>query len=333
MHRSGTSALAGMLTKVGVAGPTRPWTPNQFNEKGYFESRVICQMMDAFLASAHSSWDDWRRLDLRALPRERLAAATSEFAAAVGEEFGDAPLFVLKDPRNARAVALWFDVLREAGAEPYAIIPIRDPHEVALSLGKRDHMPGDKAALVWIRHMLDAERFTRGIPRAFVAFDALLGEPVGTLDRVAELLRIEWPVSPRAAEEALKSFVDQRLVHHRAGDAGANGVAGPSRWYRPLLELLSDAMRSKSQTADTAKLDALEKAFYDETAPFAHYFGAVESAIRQQNRTIRELRQTLHDTRRALDAATAAMETPAGGGSPSESAEEAHDKKPASARG
>lgn len=38
MHRSGTSALAGALAKLGAGLPARLMSENQYNPKGYFET-------------------------------------------------------------------------------------------------------------------------------------------------------------------------------------------------------------------------------------------------------------------------------------------------------
>ncbi|MCP5043045.1 MAG: sulfotransferase family protein, partial [bacterium] len=42
MHRSGTSALAGVLHRPGAELPATPLPPNENNPDGYAESRVIC---------------------------------------------------------------------------------------------------------------------------------------------------------------------------------------------------------------------------------------------------------------------------------------------------
>ncbi len=312
MHRSGTSALAGMLTKIGVAGPSRPMAANEYNAKGYFESFVVCETMDRLLALAGSAWDDWRPLDLQAIPTDKLAAAKAELAAVARDEFGAAPCFVLKDPRNARAVPLWLDILRDMQVEPYAIISVRSPQAVALSLARRDRMPGDKAALLWIRHVLDAERFTRGMPRAFVAFDELVGTPVAALDRLARIVGLEWPVPPRDAADALRSFVEKRLVHHAPEEAAPAGAAASARWYEPLTTLLAPSILPEPQALDTAALDALAERFADETAPFAHYFGAAESALRGKDGTIGQLQQQLHRSQWALGAIAASEARPGG---------------------
>ena len=48
MHRSGTSALTGVLERLGAGGPENKLPPNEFNVKGYGESRVFMRLHDRF---------------------------------------------------------------------------------------------------------------------------------------------------------------------------------------------------------------------------------------------------------------------------------------------
>ena len=60
MHRSGTSAVAGTLTKLGGAAPKHLLTADSGNPRGYFESVAFMEFHDELLASAGSCWHDWR---------------------------------------------------------------------------------------------------------------------------------------------------------------------------------------------------------------------------------------------------------------------------------
>jgi hypothetical protein len=60
MHRSGTSALTGTLAKLGASLPKDLMPANESNPRGYWESLGLVKLHDELLASAGSSWDDWR---------------------------------------------------------------------------------------------------------------------------------------------------------------------------------------------------------------------------------------------------------------------------------
>ena len=66
-------------------------------------------------------------------------------------------------------------------------------------------MPEAKALLLWLRCFLDAERDTRGFPRSFVSYDALMSDWRAVVDRMAGDLGITWPIpsdhiAPQAAD-------------------------------------------------------------------------------------------------------------------------------------
>ena len=63
MHRSGTSAAAGILVKLGGAQPKTLMPAEGGNERGYFESQALMTFHDELLASAGSSWTDWRQFN------------------------------------------------------------------------------------------------------------------------------------------------------------------------------------------------------------------------------------------------------------------------------
>ncbi|TIT27889.1 MAG: hypothetical protein E5W78_17830, partial [Mesorhizobium sp.] len=64
------------------------------------------------LAEAGSRWDDWRAFDLSDLSKARARLYRAEIARLIDEEYGNAPLLVLKEPRISRFVPLYADVLK-----------------------------------------------------------------------------------------------------------------------------------------------------------------------------------------------------------------------------
>jgi len=65
---------------------------------------------------------------------------------------------VIKDPRICRLVPLWTSVLERIGVEAVFLIAFRNPIEVAESLKVRDGFHPAKSLLMWLRHVIDAER-------------------------------------------------------------------------------------------------------------------------------------------------------------------------------
>ncbi|MBM3553779.1 MAG: hypothetical protein FJX45_19050 [Alphaproteobacteria bacterium] len=208
------------------------------NSRGFFESQAIANWNDVLMATMGSSWRDWCSLDrdvLSSLPREIVARAIRLLA----EEFGgDAPLFVLKDPRICRFVPLWLSALREAGVTPCVVIPFRAPLEVAHSLRERDGFAIETGLLLWLRHVFDAEWETRGLRRAFVSMEEFLDD---WRESVRWIARDTGAVLPLVAESSAKEidrFLSRDLKHHNLSDSTlATAHVWASRAYDALLIL------------------------------------------------------------------------------------------------
>ena len=202
MHRSGTSALTRVLSIAGAGLPKTLLPPVVGeNDRGYWESLPLVEYHDKLLAELGSRWDDWRALDLSRVPIRRRDEIKAEFIDLLAAEFGDAPLIVVKDPRMCRFAWLGLEALDSAGIDARSVIAFRNPLEVAGSLKRRDSMTRGEAALLWLRHVLDAEAAKRGRTRAFVSYHNLLADwsavSTSTLGRTQSTLP-EEPARPGA---------------------------------------------------------------------------------------------------------------------------------------
>ena len=154
MHRSGTSVLAGTLGLLGASLPKNLMPPDASNPKGYFESSAIVTFHDEMLAALGSSWLDFRRLDSAIFDSMPGAAFREGLLDTVRNEYSDAPMFVVKDPRICRFFPLWRNVIESFGAELRVVSVIRNPLEVARSLAQRDELPPRYSSQLWLRHVL-----------------------------------------------------------------------------------------------------------------------------------------------------------------------------------
>ena len=241
MHRSGTSAVAGVLTKLGGAAPGTLFPPDSVNARGYFESIHFMQLHDELLASAGSCWHDWRKFN-PAWHRSPTADAFKQRAKQIFEaEFGNATLPILKDPRICRFVPFWLDVIKDMEAAPRIVIPIRSPLEVAHSLKKRNAMSLTKGLLLWLRHVLDAEAQTRSTVRSIFALDQFLSDWQSISDKIALDTGFAWPrLSDRSVHE-VEQFLSSELVHNKTDHAELIAHSDVHDWtigaYEALLEL------------------------------------------------------------------------------------------------
>jgi len=261
MHRSGTSALTWLLGQLGAALPKDAIAASGDNARGYWESQALVKADDQLLRVARSSWFDPRPLDLSRLSPDGLRSRKNRIREAIEGAWGDARLLAIKDPRQCRCVPVIADVLGDMGVEPRALLMLRSPAEIARSVASRDGTTPAYAHLLWLRHMIDAERATRGMTRAVVDYDGMLANWRQVAARIAPLAdRPGW--EPNESEAAaVDAFLDPALRHHQAAAAEleeplAQIVRGVDEGLRGLLERDDEAARGRLDGA-YARLDAV----------------------------------------------------------------------------
>jgi len=241
MHRSGTSALTWLLGRLGAKLPGDAIDASGDNARGYWESAGLVKADDQVLRVGRSSWFDPRPLDLSRLDAGAIASRRNRIREAIERGWGSAPLMAIKDPRQCRFVPLVAEVLGEMRIEPRAVLMLRNPAEIARSLQSRDGTTAAYAHLLWLRHMIDAERATRGMMRAVVDYDGMLADWRGAMARMAPLAHREgWQAGESEAAE-IDAFLDPGLRHHRVSMAAeleqplAGIVAAVDQGLRGLL--------------------------------------------------------------------------------------------------
>lgn len=213
MHRSGTSAVTRALSLMGATLPRNLLGAQAGNEAGHWEPARLLTAHNEFLESLDSSWTDWRPLNvskLDALGRQRYLR---RIGAIVGREYGRAPLIVIKDPRISRFADLFAEALGRIGIETRTVLCLRAPDAVAASLAARDGMDPALGRLLWLRHTLDAEYASRGLPRVVTLYDDLLTDPAAESRRLLDQLAVPG-LAP--ADDAVRDFIDPALNHHEA---------------------------------------------------------------------------------------------------------------------
>jgi hypothetical protein len=303
MHRSGTSAVAGCVERLGVSlGPRLvPGAPGD-NERGFFEHAEVLSAHERFLAERGSSWDDPRPSLSHGLAEDAAEALAAELEPIVERDFATTPHWAIKDPRLCRLLPAWLRLLERRRVGAAAIIVVRHPAAVARSLARRNGFSGAKSVLLWLDHMLAAERATRALPRILLAFDALLADPANVLAAAGERLGLAWPRRPSEAAAELAAFASADLRHHR--DAALEpGV--------PLATLAAAAHAAFERTlagpVEATTFDRLVTEFLAQAPAFEpvlvehlHQIARRASADRAWE-TERRLDEALAGLRRALD--------------------------------
>jgi hypothetical protein len=217
MHRSGTSSLTGALHFTGFDIGKSVMPPADENPKGFFENTKITDLNDKILEELFCFWSDTLFILEGWWKEEKFGYFKDKVKDILHEEFsGNRPLMI-KDPRLSMVLPLYLEVFKEEGITPVFLICVRNPYEVASSLGRRNNMPLEKSLLLWMDYQLKAELYSRGYPRLFISYSSFLENPVEVLHSVVPALNLDVKVDKKAEEE-ISSFIDPALSHNSGRD-------------------------------------------------------------------------------------------------------------------
>jgi hypothetical protein len=251
MHRSGTSAVAGVAVRLGLAGPATELPASGDNPGGFYESLPVVKINHNILVRAGCAWN----LCLNFEPGrwDGGAAERAKMAAVLAAEFGEAP-FVLKDPRLCLTLPNWLPVLRE-GAEVLVLIVVRHPVEVVRSLAARNGAPEAESAPHWLHHMLEAERASRGLRRAVLFYDDLMRD----WRRCIAAAPVAWPRAAAAGD--VDAFLAPARRHHAAEDAAVMGATPIGYMLGAAWRMFRQLAADPEDAAALANLDHLRANF------------------------------------------------------------------------
>lgn len=310
MHRSGSSAITRVLNLLGATLPEELIGAGDGNAVGHWESVAAVMLNDAILASAGSSWedwgpinDDWRNSGVKGEMLDRVTQVVQDHVTL-------GPLFVLKDPRLCRLADLWLEAMAASDVEPRVLLMLRNPAEVCASLEQRDLMAPGYGQLLWLRHVLDAEYFSRGVPRVTCHYDQLMRNWHGMVDRLKTGLGIALPRNAPAIHVEINKFLSGEHRHHELGSAAGLNEVGSSDWLRRTYAILLAWSEQGENPADHAELDQIRHEFDQAYSTFARLLlgaGMTDNAGAGSHLK-RELSAQLEASRHAAEAASEAVE-------------------------
>ncbi len=237
MHRSGTSALTGMLSLLGnhVGSSLIPPHP-EINPKGYWENPDIASIHDRALGYLRSSWHDERSLHSDQWQQPAMEGFRKELLEIIRKDYRGSRRWIVKDPRLCRLLPLWVPLLKTLADETKIIIVVRHPNEVAASLKQRDGISFERAYLMWIGSMIDAEKASRAYPRTVVSYDTLLKDWRAVANQIATVLDLPYASDDLELKSKVDDFLDPGLRHFVATRHSE------SRSWLSLAEAIYDAL-------------------------------------------------------------------------------------------
>lgn len=262
MHRSGTSALTRLINLHGVTLGSDLLEAAFDNEAGFWENRKVVEFHERVLAALGSSWDDPRELRADWLERVQAAGLFDELAALIVAEFGDAPIWAVKDPRLCRLLPMWLKVLGQLDVEPKLIFAMRHPGEVVGSLMRRNDLSAAAASLIWLRHLAEPEQVSRDARRCIADYSAVLGNWRACMARIADDLGVTWPVPSFDCADEADACLRHDLRHQHSTTTEA---LLPAAWREPMLGVYASGLavmeHKDNWTGLEARLDALMARF------------------------------------------------------------------------
>lgn len=216
MHRSGTSALAGLQQQMGVWMGDDLSPGDDWNAKGYFEDRALVAFNERLLAVLGRRWDSLSPVAPAALAALAARPGLADEACALLErQFGRHQVIAIKDPRLCHLLPFWQDVFARCGLDERYVVAVRAPEAVCRSLWRRDGFGWSRSAWLWVGHMMAALHAVQQRSFTLIDFDDLLNDAPAVARRMSDFCRLG--VLSTADETAVRAFVASELPTSPAG--------------------------------------------------------------------------------------------------------------------
>ncbi|MFT6783785.1 MAG: hypothetical protein ACJA1A_003726, partial [Saprospiraceae bacterium] len=218
MHRSGTSALSGLIHQLGFDFGASITEPSWDNPRGFYENYKIQDLNDDLLSALGKTWDTPGLIDKEDLNLTEIEALKSRAKKLVKRDFQGSPWIAIKDPRICLLFPFWQSVLAADGYDLSVVTLLREPSEIAASLKKRNFFSESKSHLLTASHWLSAEHATRGLQRSFVTFDDLLRQPDAIVQFLIDKLVLAIESIDESREGKISSSINGELRHFKSSD-------------------------------------------------------------------------------------------------------------------
>lgn len=289
MHRSGTSALAGVLARLGCDLPATEMPTTKSNSKGFYESNEIYLLNNNLLESAGLDWQDWQPFPQNWQKSPRAVEFATRVKDVFSAEFADSSLFVVKDPRICRLFPIWKQVLQNANCEPAIVHTHRNPLEVATSLESRNRIPKTIGLLIWLRYVLDSEFHTRGMLRTFTSYTQILKNWPSETDKIETDLKLTFPRRSIRSQSDIHNFLTQDLKHFSFKTADVSEDPMVPVWVRDVFLIMERWSETGEKAADRKKLDKINADFSSTSLIYGlAHDAAASAAVEKVDQTIRE---------------------------------------------
>jgi hypothetical protein len=185
MHRSGTSLVAGCLSKIGLFLGSELLGKNASNPLGHFEDQNLIELNDRILAAAGGTWDN-------PPPREKILNQAGAFHADITSLVSSMPsgTWGWKDPR----LSLTIELFRPYIENPVFIVCQREFMRIAESLYNRNTIPVERGIELALLYRQRIDAFFECYPdlrRISVSHEDMCSDPGRIIRLLCSFLHIE----------------------------------------------------------------------------------------------------------------------------------------------
>jgi len=152
MHRSGTSAITRLVSKLGYDPGQNLMSSNEYNKNGYYEDLDVYNLNNRILGDLNLNWDTiedegFRRIEI--LNNFILNKYKKRAIQILENKLENSNNVVVKDPRFSVLLPFWNDITTRTNIDIKVLITVRNPLDVAMSLKKRNGIKIDEGLKLW----------------------------------------------------------------------------------------------------------------------------------------------------------------------------------------
>lgn len=216
MHRSGTSAVAGVLNLMGAyfSSPELALPADPTNPKGYWERRDVIITNKTVMEKSGATWHNISQFDPFHISQD-LQQEFKTHANPIIQSLNQHQQWLLKDPRLCLTLPLWQPLLHQ----PIILLVYRCPLQIAQSLEKRNHFPLPVGLALWEKYMLQALQYSQNMPRILLNINDLIQNPQQSVKTLYQQLKDHGAQGLFLPSEAvLQDFIQPHYLHQQRSE-------------------------------------------------------------------------------------------------------------------
>ena len=252
--------LMQVLGTLGCALPKDMRQSAEMPALGGFEPSAMRDLDQRLFDKAGASWDDVSPFHPEWRQSPGAKAIVKHAVTVLEDQFGNAPLIALGGRDLSRLFPLWAEALRLFGCNVRPIVMLRSPLEAGPKARERGECSQPLAEILWARRALDAEHFTRGMPRYFTSLERLCQSWDLVAHDAQEALQLTWPKPPANVELEIGKILEGV---HASTDLQSRAMTSTllPQWIRETYKILNGWAMSQEMAAHHALLDGLRADF------------------------------------------------------------------------